>query len=301
LGVIYSRGCPFRCSFCINSTLKGINSRIRYHDVDHAIYDITRLIEEYNADGITIHDDHFLLNEDRVIAFCEKVISKKIKANFRASGRIDSLYKLSNNAFRLLRKAGFLSINSGIESGSLKILSLLNKNITLEQIFCVDKKLSKHGFYKHWNFMTALPGETIEDVSQTLYLIACLAKTCLNSPYPFSYRKYTPLLKTELFEWSVGKFGLKIPETLKEWGDFSQRFVGEREHGKLDLVLRPWMSEDTAKYTIEGGNLIEQLNCLYTGKDADRQKIEFRIKELEELSLRAAPTNIGKCRFIGAI
>ena len=301
LGVIYSRGCPYKCSFCINSNLKGINSQIRYNDVDHAIYDIKRLITEYKVDGITIHDDHFLLNENRVIEFCERVISEKIVVHFRASGRIDSLYRLSDYSFKLLRKAGFLSINAGIESGSSKILSLLNKNITLEQVYSVDEKLSKNGFFKHWNFMTALPEETVDDVSQTLYLIAQLAKTCLDSPYPFSYRKYTPLPKTILFEWVAEKFGLEVPKTLKEWGYFSQRFIDEIEHGDLDLTLRPWMTKELARYTLEGGVLVESLNRLYTGKNIDRQSIEFQIKKLEDFSIKGKSDNNGKRRFVGAI
>lgn len=296
LGVLYSRGCPYRCSFCINSTLKGINSHMRYNDIEHAIYDIKRLLLDYNVDGITIYDDHFLLKEDRVVNFCEKVISENIKLKFRASARIDALDRLSDDSFRLLRKTGFLSFNVGIESGSPKILSLLNKNITLEQVYSVDEKLSKYGFYKSWNFINAFPNETIEDLKLTLQLIAHLARTCLDSPVPFRFRKYAPLPKTKLFEWVVERFNWDVPETLEEWSDFSQRFVDEGERGDIDLTLRPWMTKELAEYMIEGGALVESLNLLYTGKDANRQKIESQIKKLERFP---ELTNAVKSRFIG--
>jgi len=269
---------------------------MRYNDIEHAIYDIKRLLFDYNVDGITIYDDHFLLKENRVISFCEKVISENIKLKFRASARIDALDKLSDDSFRLLRKTGFLSFNVGIESGSPKILSLLNKNITLGQVYSVDEKLSKYGFYKSWNFINAFPSETIEDLKLTLQLIAYLARTCLDSPFPFRFRKYAPLPKTKLFEWVVERFNWDVPETLKEWSDFSQRFIDEGERGDIDLTLRPWMTKELAEYMIEGGALVESLNLLYTGKDANRQKIESQIKKLERFP---ELTNAVKSKFIG--
>ena len=296
LGVMYSRGCPYRCSFCINSTLKGINSHMRYNSINHAIYDIKRLISDYDVDGITIYDDHFLLDEGRVVKFCEKVNSENIKLNFRASARIDALDRLSDTSLKLLRKAGFLCFNVGIESGSPKILSLLNKSITLKQVYSVDEKLSKYGFYKSWNFITAFPSETIEDVKLTLHLIARLAKTCLDSSFPFKFRKYVPLPKTKLFEWVVERFNWEVPKTLKEWGGFSQRFVDEGERGDIDLTLRPWMTKELAEYMIEAGALVEGLNLLYTGKDANKQSIKSQIKKLEEFPKL---TNTEKSRFIG--
>ncbi|KPA19778.1 radical SAM protein, partial [Candidatus Magnetomorum sp. HK-1] len=122
LSAMYSRGCPFKCSFCINSTIGGINSKIRYHDIEHIIHDIKKLVNKYNADSITILDDHFFLIEDRVIEFCKQILKNSISINFRATGRVDSLSLLDDSTFKLLHDTGFLCIGAGIESGSQRIL-----------------------------------------------------------------------------------------------------------------------------------------------------------------------------------
>jgi len=279
LSAMYSRGCPFKCSFCINSTIGGINSKIRYHDIDHIIHDIKILVNKYNADSITILDDHFFLIEDRVLNFCKQILKNNISINFRATGRVDSLCSLDDSTYKLLHKTGFLCIGAGIESGSKKMLKLLNKNISFEQVDEVDSKLGEYNIYKHWNFITALPGETIEDVHETIELITKLAKTSLDSPYPFSsYKKYIPLPKTTLYEWALKEYNFKPPQSIEEWAIYSRKFLNEK---KCDLVLRPWMDEELANYTDKIQKIVFKLNQLFVGKEADSNEILERIKWIE--------------------
>ena len=62
------------------------------------------------------------------------------------------------------------------------------------------------------------------------------------------------------------------------------------------MTLRPWMRKELAEYMIEAGALVEGLNLLYIGKDANKQRIESQIKKLEEFPKL---TNTEKSRFIG--
>jgi hypothetical protein len=61
------------------------------------------------------------------------------------------------------------------------------------------------------------------------------------------------------------------------------------------------MTEELARHTIEGGALVESLNRLYTGKNADRQSIESQIKRLDDFSIKGKTANNGESRFVGAI
>ncbi|MEG3641504.1 B12-binding domain-containing radical SAM protein [Magnetococcus sp. PR-3] len=281
LGAMYSRGCPFKCSFCYNSTIHGINTRIRFHEIDHVIHDIKRLSEQYGADSVTIHDDHFLINENRVVRFCQRLLDEGITVNLRANGRIDTINRMKDSTLALLKQVGFVNLISGIESGSPRMLEILNKNITLEQIEAVDAKLGQHGLYKHWNFMTALPGETIEDVALTLELIVRLARTSMDSPFPFSYRKYVPLPDTALYEMAVREYGLEVPESIEGWRDFSDRFLDERETGDLGMSTRPWMDLALATYTDVGEKLVLAMNRLFIGQGADRAAIAQAVDALQ--------------------
>jgi len=279
LSAMYSRGCPFKCSFCINSTIGGINSKIRYHEIEHIIHDIKMLVNKYNADSITILDDHFFLIEDRVIDFCKQILKNNISINFRATGRVDSLCSLDDSTYKLLYETGFLCIGAGVESGSTKILKLLNKNISLEQIYKVDNKLEEYNIFKHWNFMTALPGEKVQDIYDTVKLIINLAKTSLDSPYPFnSYKKYIPLPKTSLYEWAIKEYNFKPPESIEEWSVYSRKFLNEK---KCDLTLRPWMNKELADITDQMQKIVFELNQLFIGKEADNDKTLKKIKWIE--------------------
>lgn len=285
IGAIYSRGCPFKCAFCINSMSNWNNSKLRFHNLDHVLHDISVLHNEYGADGITIMDDHFLIKESRVREFCNLLLQKGINIKFRAVGRVDALITFKNSTFEMMKDAGFLSIGVGIESGSPKILNRINKQINLKQVYKVDEIFSKHKIAKHWNFITALPDETIDDVKQTLRLIANLAPTNMDSPFPFSsYQKYIPLPSTTLWEYIVCKHGMKVPETLEEWYNYSMKYNNEKN--KCDLSIRPWMNEKLAEYTDEAEAMVKKLDSLYIGKDADKQKINTAIKELEMLIKR---------------
>ena len=288
LGTIYSRGCPFKCTFCINSVFSKNIGKIRYHSFDHIFNDINILVKKYNVDAITIHDDNFLVNENRVLEFCQRIIESGIKIDFRANVRIDTLSRMHEETLELLRKAGFVNIISGIETGSSRYLKVLNKKITLDQIVVADRRLTDFGFYKHWNFMTAMPGETMEDIGHTAWLISQLAKNCITSPYPISYRKYIPLPGTEMYRQAKEKYGFKEPDDFEGWADISESYTKEREFenaGKIDLSKRPWLDEELGNYIQRVEDSVEELNQLYIGSGSNRDLIVEKIQVLENIAL----------------
>ncbi|KPA15152.1 radical SAM/B12-binding domain-containing protein, partial [Candidatus Magnetomorum sp. HK-1] len=249
---------------------------------DHIINDLKRMVNDYKADGITILDDHFFINEQRLIEVCNRIKSEKINIKFRACGRIDSFAKLSESTYDLLKKVGFISIGAGIESGSPRMLKYINKNITLEDIEKVDNLFSKFGIFKHWNFITAFPGETIYDIKLTLKLIVKLAYTCFSSPFPFSsYNRFIPLPGTKLFNIAKEEYGLKEPKFLEEWIDFSQKY---RFDGKgYDPKIWPWITKDVGDLMFKAECLVHELNSYYIGEDADIMSIKKSISKIEKL------------------
>ncbi|KPA18735.1 radical SAM/B12-binding domain-containing protein, partial [Candidatus Magnetomorum sp. HK-1] len=143
----------------------------------------------------------------------------------------------------------------------------------------VDNKLGQFKINKHWNFMTALPGEKIQDIRDTINLILNLAKTSLDSPYPFSsYKKYIPLPKTALYEWAVKEYRFKPPQSIEEWAVYSIKFLNENN---CDLTLRPWMNKELSNYTDQIQKIVLELNHLFIGKKADTNKILKKIKCIE--------------------
>jgi len=281
ISVLYSRGCPYKCAFCINSSERWSNSLIRFHSIDHIIKDLKTFVHEYNADGITILDDHFFIQEKRLVEVCERILKENIKVKFRANGRIDAFARLSERTYELLKEIGLISIGAGIESGSPRMLKYINKNITLDEIDKVDTLFSKFQIYKHWNFMTAFPGETIEDIKLTIKLIIKLAYTSFDSPFPFSsYNRFIPLPGTKLF--IVAKeYGMKAPENLDEWTSFSQKYKFDGQG--YDPKIWPWITKEVGEFMFAAECLVHELNSHYTGIDANTENIKKTISKLNSL------------------
>jgi anaerobic magnesium-protoporphyrin IX monomethyl ester cyclase len=274
-----SRGCPFRCRFCSNSSSIWPNTHMRFHTIENILNDISVLLTQYGADCITFADELFVNSEKRMITICEE-LKKNGPANmkYRASARADILCKLGKKTLSIMKDTGFVSFAVGLESGSQRILDYIGKKITLKQIYEADQILTDYHFYKSYNFMTAMPTETIDDVKMTLKLIIDLARRSKYCPYPFSImNKYIPLPNTELFDVAVN-YGFHPPENLEDWGMMDTMMDNKESN---EAVIRPWVGPALSKFIDRANTLISGLNNLYVGSSSNDHLIESAIKKLE--------------------
>jgi radical SAM superfamily enzyme YgiQ (UPF0313 family) len=275
--IITSRGCPFKCKFCSNSSTIWPNTKVRYNMIGSVVNDIKTLVNKYGADMITFADDGFLLNEQRLIDILSAVRKEGIHVKFRFAARIDLLLKLKEETFPFMKEHGVVAIGTAPESGSQRILDYLGKNITLEQIYHVDELLSKYKFYKHYNIMICSPRETRDDLRLTLKLVANLARASMSSPYPFgTLFKYVPLPGTKLYEDAI-RLGFKPPQTLGQWGEFDHADIFDT----IGLV-RPWIRKEDFTYIRKAIDLVERLNYSMIGKGTDIKAVNTIIKEMDK-------------------
>lgn len=278
--IFSSRGCPYNCHFCSNSSEVWPNNEMRYHTTEHIINDITTLVNDYGADGITFGDENFFINRSRLVEVCNAIIESGLnkKVKFRGSGRADFFAKMPTYIWNLLKDTGFIGLAVGLESGSQSALDNMGKRITLEQIYATDKLLTENGFYKTYNFMVCIPKETIEDINLTVKLIIDLAKTSKYCPYPFDVlHQYIPLPGTRLFNTVVQEHGFKAPATLEGWTNFDFRDFDTSAN-----TNRPWVSKELLQHVTEANKHIEQLNSLFIGKGRDDKKIDAQIGKISD-------------------
>ncbi len=135
-GIMYSsgRGCPFSCSFCFKGPA---GNTYRYFSAERTVQDIINACEKYNLKSVGIVDDTFTANVDRAKKICASLAEAKDKRNLDfilyCESRIDILYR-HHELIKLLKEAGFMKIQTGIENGNQTVLDAYNKRITLEQI-----------------------------------------------------------------------------------------------------------------------------------------------------------------------
>ena len=161
MGLIMSTyGCPYNCTFCASHIKKVI-----YRPVNDIIKEIKLVKEKYGTTQFTFKDDSFTLNKKRVYELCHELTKEKIKISWECNTRVNLI---DEDLLKLMKKAGCNYIKIGIESGSEKILSKINKGITCEQSREAARILRQVGI--HWSayFLIGLLGETKEDMYKTL-------------------------------------------------------------------------------------------------------------------------------------
>ncbi len=134
-----SRGCPHNCSFCSNPVIH--KRKWRCLNVDNIIKKVNYLQGRFNLDGVIFQEDNFFVNMQRIKEFCEKISINNI--GWKANCRIKYLLDKDQSFLEMLEKSGCRVLQFGAESGSDRILNLLNKGISADDILKVNKKLAK--------------------------------------------------------------------------------------------------------------------------------------------------------------
>ncbi|MCK5451520.1 MAG: radical SAM protein, partial [Candidatus Omnitrophica bacterium] len=160
--MLASRGCPGVCTFCSKKTF---GTKIRYFSVDRIVEEFFLLRDKYGAKDVAIWDDNFVADPDVVVAVCNQLIKRNLNISWSVEASIDVV---NSTVLSSLKKAGCTYIAYGIESGSQCILDHINKRITKEKIVEVIKMTKQAGISVRGYFMFGLPGETLEDMNETI-------------------------------------------------------------------------------------------------------------------------------------
>lgn len=227
--LITSYGCPYHCSFCVERVLHPKYSEMPMQDVLFMIEEALK----FKPALVNFIDDNLLLNRKRVIALLSLCQQKGLNFNSLCTGRVDQVHRMDDETLRFLRSRGLARIFFGIESGSPRILKLINKQITLEMAFDLNVRLKQERIIPHYSFMAGFPTETEADVQKTIQAIRRLKKENPESVI-WKVNKYIPYPGTDLFDLAVRE-GFSPPETFDEWS--SVHFYGEEYGAQYDVSL----------------------------------------------------------------
>jgi anaerobic magnesium-protoporphyrin IX monomethyl ester cyclase len=209
--IVSSFGCPCHCSFCAEKILHPQYAEVPLDDVLLMIQDALR----FRPQLINFFDANFLLHTQRVQELFS--LCRRCGLSFEAicSSRVDSVLGMEQESLRDLRRQGIVGIFFGVESGSEKILRLINKGITPEMVILLNRKLREAGIKPHYSFMAGFPGETKADLEKTMDLIGRLKR---DNPRAVIWKlnSYTPYPGTALFEVALQE-GFVPPGSFEDW------------------------------------------------------------------------------------
>ncbi len=246
LPFISSRGCPYTCTFCSTG---GINKgRWRSMTAELTYERVNRMVKQFNIDVVKFYDENFTSNPKRSEQIAE-MIDGKFKWSMQA--RMDNMLITD---MKKLEVGGLRVVEPGIESGSDRILKLVNKGETKETMIAANRKLAKTNIKAFYNFMMGFPGETYSEILETVDLALQMIRENPNSHITQFYI-FVPYVGAPLFDYAVEQ-GFQVPQNLEDWIGFSRQ-----------QTYTPWIQDkkeilETIMYTskfVDGKRLCQVL------------------------------------------
>jgi radical SAM superfamily enzyme YgiQ (UPF0313 family) len=188
------RGCPFHCTFCAASAINDLYENERYRrrrSIEDVIKELRQLKRENPLNYVIFLDDTFTVDKSWVKQFCS-VYNKEIATGFSINARVEAV---SRDMIDRLAEAGCRHIIYGVESGSMRIRrDILNRPVENRRIADVFNWTKQANILVTANYMLGLPGETADDIEETIALNDEL------EPDDFGYFVFYPYPGTRLFD-----------------------------------------------------------------------------------------------------
>ena len=183
--IMSGRGCPYNCTFC--STRLMFGRRVRRRSVGSVMEEIRHLHHQYGVEAVYFYDDTFNVQRPWVEEFCDTLLSEPYRLTWACQIRVNLF---DPELGRVMKKAGCIQADVGVESGSPRVLEAINKNETVEQIEQAFAACHQVGIRPMGNFLVGCPDETWEDVEQTKALVRrikpAFSEFFFLTPYPGS-------------------------------------------------------------------------------------------------------------------
>ena len=179
--MITSRGCPCQCTFCERPQLgKLFRARCAQSVVDELAE-----CQKIGIKEIFVYDDTFAINRARVLDICRLYHSKKLSIRWDIRTRVNTV---DDEILGALKRANCKRIHFGVEAGTQKILDVLKKGITVDQIKTAFALARKHHLQTTAYFMFGSPTETESDINTTIELMKEIkpdfAQFAITTPFP---------------------------------------------------------------------------------------------------------------------
>lgn len=157
--IFATRGCVFNCSFCDTALWR---NRWRTRTPENIIAEIEEVKKNYDIHWFRFPDDSLNLNKKWFVDFCEKIARCNIK--WTMLSRSDTL---DIEMLRLMKGSGCREVFFGLETGSQKLLDLMNKRITVEQNIKAIQMCRQVGIINCAYIMFGFPGEDEKTIEET--------------------------------------------------------------------------------------------------------------------------------------
>ncbi|MEW6619185.1 MAG: radical SAM protein [bacterium] len=227
-----SRGCPYNCLFCYHA----FGRKVRFRSPENVVDEIQEILN-LGIKEVFFFDDLFTVKKDMVMGICDEIMKRKLEVVWEIRARINTV---DREMLQKLKQAGCIRVSYGVEAGTNRILKVLRKGITTEQVIDVFKLTKAAGLITYADFMIGSPGETKDEILQTIHFAQKI------NPDFVQFTITTPYPHTDLYQLGLDK------KIFKE--DYWLKFA---QYPAKDFIPQVW--NENLSYD----ELIELLNYAY--------------------------------------
>lgn len=185
--ILTSRGCPFDCHYCASKVVW--SRRVRYRPPKSVAQEIINLKRKANVRFLRFGDDTYTLNKRHMKGVVESLGKAGIKdISYSIGSRIDTI---DHEKLEILKELPIHMISFGVETGSQRMMSVVDKNVDVRTVTPTIKMVNDAGIYTLTYFILNHPGEALSDMRDTLSLMTDISEKCrlnineLNIGFPY--------------------------------------------------------------------------------------------------------------------
>ena len=174
-GVIASRGCFRRCSFCCVWNFYAVSGHhpARFRSPKNVVDEIESLVSSMGTKHFRFSDDDFIgpgdKSRERVIQLIDELRVRKLDITFSMECRAD---EVDAEILKLLKDAGLSELFLGIESSVQRQLDTYNTHITVEQNRRAIDIVRDSGVKFRAGFIMFDPYMTVDELAQNLQFLS---------------------------------------------------------------------------------------------------------------------------------
>ncbi len=229
-----SRGCPFKCIFCVGRKMVG--SRVRYR-APVSVVDEMEYLKGLDFPQVNIADDLFTASKNHCFGVCDEIEARGLDLKWSSFARVDLV---SYELLKKMKDAGCVAVSFGVETANPRILKTIRKGITIEQVEAAVSACADAGVLPHLSFILGLPGETPETIEETRTFGEKLK--AMGASYGFHL--LAPFPGTEIRE-RAQELGIRI--LTNDWREYhANRAIVETDgvdSATMDGVAKQWKDE----------------------------------------------------------
>jgi len=182
--IVTSRGCFYRCRFCVVHH----GMRPRYDDAIQVVDELQMLEEEFDTGYVYIQDPLFMGDRRRVVDIASEIIRRGLTIKWGCDANVNHM---TPEIIRAMDDANCYELSLGIESGVQRSLDAVGKKITPDKVRrAVEMIRANSDILIEGLFILGIPGETRAEALETIRFATSLgldmAQFSIMTPYPGS-------------------------------------------------------------------------------------------------------------------